>query len=88
LGPRCLVMGILNLTPDSFAERGRLLDVPAAVEIALRMEADGADLLDIGGESTRPGAESVPADEERARILPVLTALAPRLRILISVDTR
>ncbi len=87
LGERPLVMGILNVTPDSFAERSVRLEPAAAVGAALRMEADGADLIDIGGESTRPGAEPVPADVERARILPVLTALHGRLRIPIAVDT-
>jgi dihydropteroate synthase len=86
LGPRCLVMAILNVTPDSFAERGRL-DPAAAVDVAMRMAADGADILDIGGESTRPGAEPVAADVELARVLPVLRALRGRLRIPISIDT-
>jgi dihydropteroate synthase len=80
-------MGILNLTPDSFAETASRLDPSAAVAAALRMEADGADLIDIGGESTRPGAEPVPAGEELARVLPVLTALDGRLRVPISIDT-
>lgn len=87
LGERCLVMGILNLTPDSFAERGRLGSVEDAVESALQLERDGADILDIGGESTRPGAEPVTAELERSRVLPVLEALAGRLRIPISIDT-
>jgi dihydropteroate synthase len=87
LGARPLVMGILNITPDSFADSAHAIDTTRAVEVALRMEADGADLLDIGGESTRPGADPVPATEERARILPVLTALRGRLGIPISVDT-
>jgi dihydropteroate synthase len=87
LGRRCLVMGILNVTPDSFAERGPRLDPAAAVEAALRMEADGADVLDVGGESTRPGAEPVGAEEELARVLPVIRALAGRVRAPISVDT-
>ena len=65
-------MGILNVTPDSFADAAHALDPAAAVDAALRMEADGADLIDIGGESTRPGAEPVSADEELARVLPVL----------------
>jgi len=80
-------MGILNVTPDSFAEAAPLADVAHAVAVALQMEADGADLLDIGGESTRPGAEAVSAAEERARVLPVIRALAGRLRIPISIDT-
>jgi dihydropteroate synthase len=92
LGERPLVMGILNVTPDSFAEGARLVvngvpDTPRAVDVALAMEAAGADLLDLGGESTRPGAEPVPAAEESARVLPVVRALAPRLRIPISIDT-
>jgi dihydropteroate synthase len=80
-------MGILNVTPDSFAEAASRLDPAAAVAAALRMEADGADLIDIGGESTRPGAEAVSAGEELARVLPVLTALDGRLRVPISIDT-
>jgi dihydropteroate synthase len=87
LGERCLVMGILNITPDSFAESVSRLDPDVAVAAALRMEADGADLIDIGAESTRPGADPVPADVELARLLPVLTALIGRLTIPVSVDT-
>jgi dihydropteroate synthase len=79
-------MGIINTTPDSFA--GGVPDPQAAVDAAIRMEADGADLIDIGGESTRPGAAAVPLDEELARVLPVLRVLVGRLRIPISVDTR
>src|SRR5262249_4516828 len=71
LGVRPLVMGILNVAPDSFAESGARLDLAAAVDAALRMEAEGADIIDIGGESTRPGADPVSVDEERARVLPV-----------------
>lgn len=80
-------MGILNVTPDSFAERTPRLAPDAAVDGALQMEADGADLIDIGGESTRPGAEPVAADEEMARVLPVIRALAGKIRVPISVDT-
>ena len=80
-------MGILNVTPDSFAESTRTRDPAMAIDAALRMEADGADIIDIGGESTRPGAEPVRGDEELARILPVLQGLAGRLRVPISVDT-
>jgi dihydropteroate synthase len=87
LGGRCLVMGILNVTPDSFAERSRLHDAGEAVDAALRMEADGADIIDIGGESTRPGADPLSEDEELARVLPVIAALAARLHVPISVDT-
>jgi dihydropteroate synthase len=88
LGERPLIMGILNVTPDSFAHRFPLRDPEAAIAVAQQLEAAGAHLLDLGGESTRPGADPVPADEELARILPVLKAIAPRLRIPISVDTR
>jgi dihydropteroate synthase len=87
LGERCLVMGILNVTPDSFAESAPRLDPDAAVAAALRMEAEGADLIDVGGESTRPGAEPVSSEDELSRVMPVVTALAGRLRIPISVDT-
>jgi dihydropteroate synthase len=80
-------MGILNITPDSFAEASRLGDPSAALEAALRMEADGADLIDVGGESTRPGAEPVDAAEELSRVIPVVSALAGRLRVPISIDT-
>src|SRR4051794_10091670 len=80
-------MGILNVTPDSFADPRSLRDPADAVAAALRMEADGADLIDLGGESTRPGAEPVPAGEELARVRPVLRALQGTLRIPISIDT-
>jgi dihydropteroate synthase len=86
-GERCLVMGILNVTPDSFAGSEPTLDPVLAIEAALRLEADGADLIDIGGESTRPGADPVEAAAELARILPVLRGLAGRLGVPISVDT-
>ena len=87
LGERPLVMGILNVTPDSFAERSVLRDPNAAIDRALEMEALGADIIDIGGESTRPGTEPVPASEECARVLPVLKGLAGRLKVPISLDT-
>jgi dihydropteroate synthase len=87
LGERCLVMGILNVTPDSFADRTHILDPPAAVDAALRMEQDGADLIDVGGESTHPGAAPVSGVEELARIAPVVRALTGRMTIPISVDT-
>jgi len=80
-------MGILNVTPDSFADASPKLDPATAVDAALRMEAEGADLIDVGGESTRPGAAPVPADEELARVVPVIRALATRLQIPMSVDT-
>jgi dihydropteroate synthase len=87
LGPRCLVMGILNVTPDSFAEAQPLTSRSAAIAAALKLEADGADLIDVGGESTRPGADPVTAADEIARILPVIEGLRGRLGIPISIDT-
>lgn len=81
-------MGVLNVTPDSFSDGGRFLDPARAIEHAIAMESAGADLLDIGGESTRPGSEEVQASEELDRILPVLEGLRGRLKIPISVDTR
>jgi len=87
LGDRTLVMGIINVTPDSFSDGGQLLDPKAAIDAGLRMVEDGADLLDIGGESTRPGAQPTPEGEERRRILPVIEALASRAQVPISVDT-
>jgi len=87
LGERALVMGILNVTPDSFAESSPRMDPSAAVDFAIRMAAEGADLVDIGGESTRPGAEPVSVEEELARVLPVVRGLAGRLPVPVSVDT-
>lgn len=84
---RPLIMGILNLTPDSFSDGGRFNDTERAVEHALLMEAEGADIIDIGGESTRPGAPPVQAAEESARIIPVIKRLSEVLRCAISVDT-
>ena len=80
-------MGILNVTPDSFSDGGDRFDPDVAVADAVQMVADGADLLDIGGESTRPGAPAVPADEEWRRIHPVLERLRTRVAVPISVDT-
>ena len=87
LGGRTLVMGIVNVTPDSFADGGEFLDPARAADLAVALDESGADLLDVGGESTRPGAEPVPAEEEMRRILPVLDRLAGRIRAPISVDT-
>ena len=84
---RPLVMGIINVTPDSFSDGGQHIRLPAALNHAERLLAEGADILDIGGESTRPGAPPVPLDEERRRVLPVLEALAAR-GACVSVDTR
>jgi dihydropteroate synthase len=88
LGPRTLVMGVLNVTPDSFSDGGNFLSQEKAVQHALQMERDGADLIDIGAESTRPGALGISAEEEWSRLAPVLSALRTRLKIPISVDTR
>lgn len=84
---RPLIMGILNLTPDSFSDGGLCFDPDRAFEKALQMEAEGADIIDIGGESTRPGAAPVSPDEELGRILPVIERLATTLECAISVDT-
>jgi dihydropteroate synthase len=88
LGERTLIMGILNVTPDSFSDGGKYERPELAIERALAMERAGADLLDIGGESTRPGSEETSASEELDRILPVLEGLRGRLKIPVSVDTR
>jgi len=85
---RPLTMGILNVTPDSFSDGGRFAESRRAVEHGLRLVADGADILDIGGESTRPGSEGVSDDEERQRIIPVIRELRKRTSVSISVDTR
>lgn len=88
-GERTLVVGILNVTPDSFSDGGRFLDPEAAVAHALRMADEGADVIDVGGESTRPGSDPVPAEEELARVLPVIRALSgTRPDLPVSVDTR
>jgi dihydropteroate synthase len=88
LGERTMVMGVLNVTPDSFSDGGKFLEPELAVEQAFAMEKAGADLLDVGGESTRPGSQETSPAEESDRILPVLEALRGRLKIPISVDTR
>ena len=88
LGRRTLVMGVLNVTPDSFSDGGKFFETDWAVEHALALEKAGADILDVGGESTRPGSEEISVDEELARVRPVLKALDGRLKIPISIDTR
>jgi dihydropteroate synthase len=87
LGPRARVMGIVNVTPDSFSDGGLHADTRVAVEAALAMVGEGADIVDVGGESTRPGADPVSALEEQRRVLPVIEALAGHDDVLISVDT-
>ncbi len=86
--PGTLIMGIVNVTPDSFSDGGRSATVDAAVAHGLALGAEGADILDIGGESTRPGAPTVPADEELARTIPVIEALVARGLAPVSIDTR
>ena len=86
-GKRTYVMGIINTTPDSFSGDGLEYNVESAVEQGLRFQAEGADIIDVGGESTRPGSTAVDAEEEMRRILPVIRGLASRLDIPISVDT-
>lgn len=81
-------MGVLNVTPDSFSDGGQFTDVVTAVEQAVRMQESGADILDIGGESTRPGAAEVSVEEELSRVIPVIQALAPVVQAAISIDTR
>jgi dihydropteroate synthase len=88
LGERTMVMGVLNVTPDSFSDGGKFFSLPVAVEGALAMQRAGADILDIGAESTRPGSLGISAAEELSRLLPVLEALRGRLKIPISIDTR
>ena len=86
-GHPALVMGIVNVTPDSFSDGGSFLGKDQAVEHALRLVSEGADLLDIGGESSRPGAEPVPESEELARVVPVIRELSTRTDVPISIDT-
>jgi dihydropteroate synthase len=88
LGKRTLIMGVLNVTPDSFSDGGKYLNENAAIEHALRMEREGADLLDLGAESTRPGSEGISVEEELKRLLPVLGGLRRMLKIPISIDTQ
>jgi len=87
VGTRTVVMGILNVTPDSFSDGGYYSDPSAAIDHAYDMAANGADVIDIGGLSTRPGADPIPASEESERVLPIVQELAPHLDIPISIDT-
>jgi dihydropteroate synthase len=88
LGDRTLIMGVLNVTPDSFSDGGNFFSQEKAVQHALQMEREGADIIDVGAESTRPGSSGVSAEEEGMRLAPVLAALRRRLKIPISIDTR
>lgn len=87
IGERTCIMGVLNVTPDSFSDGGKYFDPALAAEHAVRMAEEGADIIDIGGESSRPGAEGISAAEERERVMPVLKAVVGKLRIPVSVDT-
>jgi len=87
LGARTLVMGIINVTPDSFSDGGLLLDPQRAIDAGLQMVESGADLLDVGGESTRPGAHALDEAEERRRVLPVIEGLTGKVSVPVSIDT-
>ncbi|EZP74888.1 dihydropteroate synthase [Parageobacillus genomosp. 1] len=87
LRKKTMIMGIVNVTPDSFSDGGRFYDVDRAVEHAKRLVADGADIIDIGGESTRPGAEKVSLEEELRRVIPIVKAVAKEVKVPISIDT-
>lgn len=87
LGPKTWIMGVLNVTPDSFSDGGQYLNKDKAVERGLRLIEEGSDIIDIGGESTRPGSEPIPAEEEIRRVIPVIKALREKTETLISVDT-
>ena len=87
LASRGVIMGIVNVTPDSFSDGGTFGDTDAAIAHGLRLAAEGAEILDIGGESTRPGASAVSADEEQRRVLPVIEKLAASTKVAISIDT-
>ncbi len=87
LDKQTLIMGVLNVTPDSFSDGGRFFSVDKAVEHAISMEKQGADIIDIGGESTRPGAKSISLDEEMDRVIPVIEQLVGKVKVPISIDT-
>jgi dihydropteroate synthase len=88
LSRRTLVMGVLNITPDSFSDGGRFFEGNRAVEQGLRLAEEGADILDVGGESTRPGSQPLPVEEELRRVIPVIEELHAKISIPISIDTR
>src|ERR1041385_7867810 len=87
LGARTVIVGVVNVTPDSFSDGGQSFEPSAAIQRALEVETEGADIVEIGGESTRPGAARLPATEEIRRVIPVLRGLVGRIRIPISIDT-
>ena len=86
-GKKTYIMGILNVTPDSFSDGGKFFSIYDAVNHALRMQNEGADIIDIGGQSTRPGAKEVTVEEEKQRVIPVLEKLSRKIKIPISIDT-
>jgi dihydropteroate synthase len=88
MGARPLIMGVLNVTPDSFSDGGRFLDINKAAEHAFLMAESGADIIDIGGESTRPGSKELTVEEELERVIPVLERVAGKLDVPISIDTK
>lgn len=87
IGERTYIMGILNVTPDSFSDGGKFNEIEAAVAQAKKLVEDGADIIDIGGESTRPGAEYVTEEEEIKRVVPIIKAIKEQLDVIISIDT-
>jgi dihydropteroate synthase len=87
LGKQTIIMGILNVTPDSFSDGGKFFSIKDAVKQAIKMEKEGADIIDIGGESTRPGAASISIDEEINRVVPVIEDLVEKISIPLSIDT-
>ena len=87
IGKRTIIMGILNVTPDSFSDGGKFYSTDVAVKHAIQMEKEGADIIDVGGESTRPGSKAISLNEEINRIIPVVEELVKKIKIPISVDT-
>ena len=87
LGEKTLIMGILNITPDSFSDGGKYNNLDAALEQVERLIADGADIIDVGGESTRPGHTQISSKEEIERVVPVIKKIREKFDILISIDT-
>ena len=87
LSSRTFIMGVLNVTPDSFSDGGKFLNPDDAIAHAKQMEQDGADFIDVGGQSTRPGAEEITANEEMKRVIPIIKALKDVIKIPISIDT-
>src|SRR3954466_518836 len=87
LSTHAMIMGVLNVTPDSFSDGGEFFSAKKAVVQGMRMAGEGAHIIDIGGESTRPGADPVPADQEIARVLPVLKKLREKIPVFFSIDT-